>query len=600
VKNMSASNIARIAGLVPDEPKTASVFDGNHSVAPIGQASRSTAFNCPSQKIDGLGQTPNVGGGHGWKLDRWGKVMLFLMIGSEGGTFYTAESKLTKNHAKNLLECISLDGLKVVSMIEQVSVAGRAPKQSPGIFALALCAVFGDVSTKTAAYHAVDKVCRTHATLLEFFNVFFSMREKTKGMSRGARNAVDRWYSSRDAGELAFQILKGRKRGDMTVERIIACGRPTPATPNHSTVIRWAIKGWDEIGSEPHPDSQLVRLWAFEAAKKAKTAKEVARLIRNHNLQFQMVPSNWHGHRVVWEALIERMPLNALIRNLGRLTANGMIAPLSDYSKLVVEKLTNQEALIKSRVHPFHVLMAQVIYAQGQGDKGGLTWKPDQNINSALDQAFFLSCGSIIPSGRRTLICLDSSGSMGHYGMANSHWNKVNGLNGVSAMTAGAAMALITARTEPNSYFITYDQRVYNQVQINSQATLSQVIASLPRSGNLTNCGAPMQWALNEKIPVDVFSQYTDGQTNMGTQHPFEALNSYRQGMGIDALMTVALMSADDDTITDPNDPKCMNIVGFDSGCPRLISEFVRANGYAGLATSSSKDVDDVNEDLSE
>lgn len=57
---------------------------------------------------------------------------------------------------------------------------------------------------------------------------------------------------------------------------------------------------------------------------------------------------------------------------------------------------------------------------------------------------------------------------------------------------------------------------------------------------------------------------------------PFEAMQSYRQKLNIpDAKLIVAGMTATDFTIADPEDPNMLDIVGFDSAVPELVSNFI-------------------------
>ncbi len=107
--------------------------------------------------ILGSTQTPDNAGGYAWAIDDWGRLDRFLVLGSEGGTYYVGEHKLTRENAEAVLRCIQADGLRVVQRIVEVSEAGRAPKQDPGIFALALCSAFGDAATKAAAHRALPR-----------------------------------------------------------------------------------------------------------------------------------------------------------------------------------------------------------------------------------------------------------------------------------------------------------------------------------------------------------------------------------------------------------------------------------------------------------
>ena len=68
----------------------------------------------------------------------------------------------------------------------------------------------------------------------------------------------------------------------------------------------------------------------------------------------------------VWEALLERMPLTALLRSLAKLTAVGVLRPLGDQLPLVLSALSDAGRIAKARLHPLAILMALRTYAQGR------------------------------------------------------------------------------------------------------------------------------------------------------------------------------------------------------------------------------------------
>ncbi len=81
--------------------------------------------------------------------------------------------------------------------------------------------------------------------------------------------------------------------------------------------------------------------------------------------------------------------------------------------------------------------------------------------------------------------------------------------------------------------------------------------------------------ALEARMPVDVFVVLTDNETWYGRVHPFQALKDYRQKMGINAKMIVVGMTATQFSISDPSDAGSLDVVGFDSAVPQLMSQFV-------------------------
>jgi 60 kDa SS-A/Ro ribonucleoprotein len=85
-----------------------------------------------------------------------------------------------------------------------------------------------------------------------------------------------------------------------------------------------------------------------------------------------------------------------------------------------------------------------------------------------------------------------------------------------------------------------------------------------------------MVTALQQRLPVDVFVVYTDSETYAPTVHPQVALEQYRKEMGIDAKLIVVGMVSNCLSIADPSDRNILNLAGFDTATPELISMFSR------------------------
>ncbi len=150
----------------------------------------STKRTPQSQPIPGTNQVPNSAGGFAYPVDDWKRLDRWLVLGAEGGTYYASEQKLSRENAEAVVRCLQADGARAVSRIVEISHAGRAPKNSPAIFALALAASLGDEATRAAAFAALPQVCRTGTHLFEFCEYATALR----GWGRGLRRAVAAWY----------------------------------------------------------------------------------------------------------------------------------------------------------------------------------------------------------------------------------------------------------------------------------------------------------------------------------------------------------------------------------------------------------------------
>jgi 60 kDa SS-A/Ro ribonucleoprotein len=259
------------------------------------------------------------------------------------------------------------------------------------------------------------------------------------------------------------------------------------------------------------------------------------------------------------------------------MSAVGLLAPLSDTARTIAARLGDREALRAARIHPIAVLAALKTYGQGHGVKGQNRWSPVAQIVDALDAAFYLAFANAPTTGKRVMLALDVSGSMGA---------AVLGMEYLTCREAAAAMALVAAATEPNHQFVAFTAgdspsrwaqypTGLTPLAISPRQRLDDVvrtITALPMGG--TDCALPMVEARKRGWAVDTFVVLTDNETWAGSIHPAEALRQYRQRTGIAATLVVVAMTASEFTIADPDDPGMLDVVGFDSGTPQIIAEF--------------------------
>jgi 60 kDa SS-A/Ro ribonucleoprotein len=323
------------------------------------------------------------------------------------------------------------------------------------------------------------------------------------------------------------------------------------------------------------------RLEAVQAIR-PMSPDEAARVIRVYRLTREMVPTALLVHAVVWEALLERMPLTAMIRNLGLMSKVGLLVPASDAARTIAARLSDRGAIRRARIHPLAVLAALKTYAQGRGMKGQGRWDPVASIVDALDDAFYLAFGNVEPTGKRTLLALDVSGSMG---------SPVHGMPYLSCREASAAMALITAAVEPEHRIVAFTRGTHpsqwsrthgsqydtglSSLAVSPRQRLDDVvqrITGLAFGG--TDVALPMVEALANRWAVDTFVVYTDNETWAGKIHPAQALRAYRERMGIAAKLVVVAMASNGFTVADPDDAGMLDVVGFDAATPQVISDF--------------------------
>jgi len=586
----------------------------------------------------------NHAGGFAFEIDKWTRLQRWLILGSEGGSYYASERQMTKENAGTVMECLKEDARRLVDTIVEISDAGRAPKNDPALFALAMvCKLAPRDEDKHYAYRALPKVAR-------FSTDLFSWAEAIKafgGYTHGFQKAVAAWYVNRDfqlrrllevdhlEGEERKQALrdlketfermgvKGRSYEDKLAKAIKVAHERSDASValqiakyqgrngwTHADMLRLAkpgsrYKGKDGIerrrasaqrgsaldhifgwatgkwapGNEPEGDATDI-LWAFERAKaiglegsvtKGRT-HEIVKLITDYRLPREMVPTEYLNEVAVWEALLYEggkygMPMTALIRNLGKMTSVGLLKPMSEANAKVIEMLTAEKLLKHARVHPLKLLVALNTYKSGRGVRGSLSWSPVSQIVDALDKAFYLSFQAVEPTNLRWMLSLDVSGSM--------DWDTIAGMPGITPRIGSAAMAMITAAVEPQHVITAFSHQMVEVQGLSPRMRLDSVVQQISRIGmGGTDCSLPMRYALQHRIPVDVFVVYTDNETWRGHIHPVQALREYRDQMGIASKLIVVGMTATEFSIADPKDAGMLDVIGFDVSAPKIMSEF--------------------------
>lgn len=526
-------------------------------------------------------QVLNSAGGFVFAVDKWARLDRFLILGTEGGTYYAGEKELTVKNVASLAECIKEDGLKTVARIVEISDGGRAPKNDAALLALAMCAKKGDDATKKAAWAAFPKVVRTGTHLLTMqANI-----EAFGGWGRSTQRAFSDWYQTKTLSSAAYQAVKYQSRNGCSQRDILRLARPTPKDDGFKALFKWVTSG--ELMDFAGEGLEIIK--AFESAKKTKDKKEIIKLIKAHGLTREMIPTEFLSEADVWEAMLPTTPIHAMVRNLANMTRIGLLKPMSSATKFVIDSLGDEAKMQKARLHPISVLSALLAYKSGGGGlytKSQHTWTPVSQIVDALDGAFYKCFKHVEPANKRTLLALDVSGSM--------DGGVIAGVAGLTPRLGSCAMSLVTAATEKEHHFIGFTSSYgtmgtyggkwggsnngVTSIDISPKMrldTVVQKVSALPMGG--TDCALPMIWAQKNKISVDTFCVYTDSETWAGSIQPFQALKEYRQKMGIPAKLVVIGMTATEFTIADPSDAGMMDVVGFDTAAPALINDFSRS-----------------------
>ena len=494
--------------------------------------------------IPGSGQVPNSAGGFAWAVDDWTRLRRFLILGSEGGSYYASEWKLTRENAQ-ARRALPGRGRPAGGRRDRPRQRrGPRAEERPGD----LRARDGGRPRRRAdaqgrARGAAAGVPHGHAPV--------PVRDVRRGLPRLGPLAAARGRPlvRRAAGRRARlpggQVPPARGRD---APRPAAAGAPgargeraatrrSSVSDEHARLFEWIVRGGETDGL-PRVVEGFVR------AQAAATPAETAALVREYGLPREAVPSEHLTAPEVWEALLEDMPMTAhdpqprdddarrrARAGLGRHGEGGRAAR------------RRASGIRRARVHPIAVLAALRTYASGRGARGRHEWNPVREVVDALDAAFYAAFGNVEPAGKRLLLALDVSGSM--------TCGCVAGVPGLTPRDASAALALVTAATEPRYEIVGFfaGRRGWKSgrkrrsgasasdgltpLAISPRQRLDDVVktvSDLPFGG--TDCALPMLYAQAQEREVDTFVIYTDSETWAGDVHPAQALRGLPPGVG--------------------------------------------------------------------
>jgi 60 kDa SS-A/Ro ribonucleoprotein len=569
-------------------------------------------------------------GGFNFKKGVFGQLRRWLIVGSDKNEFYATKQVLTRDNAKNVASAFASDPMQTVDIIVDVSHRGLAPKNDAAIFALALCLEMaarlaiqhrdtgeGEVAEEWVAYiqGAAPRVCRIGTHLFQFATYLQALG--ILGNVRG-RNAVASILNTWEITGLQMNMIKYRSRDGWTLAQLLDLIHPKTNDALRGAAYQWANWAEDRVRSigrmdgdgdlfygdilvdnkaaqgvlpnqtviwmgSKHDEEQreyqlidwhadLPLIWAFEQLRHETSKSRVVNLVTDYKLPWETLPDAWLNDKDVWAALTQHMGLTALIRNLGKLTSLGVIGLTGAQKMAIIGKLTDVEQLRRARIHPLNVLTAQLVYKQGKGDKGSLTWSPVQGVMAALETAFYGSFEAWEPTGKSRGLFIDVSGSMaGGYSKV-----KVGGSEITPCMIA-TVMAMCVARKEADHVIYGFADR-FRTLGITASDSLDVAMqkAQSNRFGG-TDATVAIDWAIKNKVKLDTFELFTDGQTWGGTSHITQAIAKYRKLVGDPTvkLMMLAITSAPW-TFADPKDRMQADFPGFGADTPKLMEMFIR------------------------
>ncbi|MDI9636686.1 TROVE domain-containing protein [Kamptonema cortianum] len=514
---------------------------------------RHLTIRTPSQskEIRGLNQVRSESGGHVWAVDRWTLVERFLLLGTETGTIVPGQQKREKGSNANLEAAIAEDASRVLALIAEAGRSGRAVDEFPALFALAMTGAQGDDASRRAAYETMPQVART----AEHLFYFVSASDELRGWGRGLRKAVGNWYTEKSDDDLVYQLIKNQARFGWSHADVLRKAHVTPISSEQSVILKWAV-GADYEGSNQFLNS-VIQLRSMDSMIGA------VELISQMDLPLHVIPRHMLTQPDVWNVLLPKMPLPAILENLGVLSALGLLSEKSANTELVCQRLTDADRLRASRVRPASIWMSYREYALGVSIPDSRCWEPTASVLDALEAAYRLARVNGRQTGCRFVI---SSGHAGSEAAGPRH----------SAIPSNEVKNLFASEFSLNG----------DEVFVMTSAGRCQLLQYEMGSGMVAGSGLmdieqsdvdpawPIIWAARNRVNIDLFILCQEHGSNRVLWELTQALASYREATGYPAKAAVVDLSARRDPDHVEFDPGILQVVGFDDSVPHALREF--------------------------
>uniref|UniRef100_A0A1E1XE40 Putative 60 kd ribonucleoprotein ssa/ro n=1 Tax=Amblyomma aureolatum TaxID=187763 RepID=A0A1E1XE40_9ACAR len=529
------------------------------------------------------------------------KVRRFLRTGMEDGRYQAggvagANAKFSRASARTVHELLEEHrGPEVVKELLHATACDgdslhRAVCPEAVAYVLALCAASDHRGTKKAAYSAFPQVCRCPAQLFAVTRYLEEVSEGT-GWGRAHRRAVSRWYTAGEvengeggARRLAAQTTRVVRRHRWTHADLLRLAhvRPPAHRPGVAVVLRYLARGLPAAakmveeqeaekggGAEEEARETLAYLKAVHEVRHTQDEQLAARLVEEHQLALQHVPSHLLRSKEVWLSLVRQLPLAELVAHVPQLSRASMLSrgPLVG---LLRERL---QSAGEQSPPPLGPLETYALKRHLEASRPKQHHRPasSQQLDDVIAALHEHSFKAVLATGKRFLVAVDVRGPMAH--------GRVRGLDGVTPAEASALLLQALVRTGDAVTAVAFGARGLVQLEVDARMSLADISRRMRETPmGPVDLSLPLRWAQRQERPFDLFLVCTDSQVQSFAVHPAEALQEYREVCSLpDTRLAVCAMCSRGFSLTPYGEMGMLDVAGCDGHTLQLLQDF--ANG---------------------
>ncbi|XP_005103239.2 60 kDa SS-A/Ro ribonucleoprotein [Aplysia californica] len=530
-------------------------------------------------------------------LDR---LTRFACFGSEDGTYNVIKKNDFSKEGTGSIDSILTSkekSLEAVARLKKIFQQTCYSKKEPLIYALARIVRNSPIpegdkhvvdEVRENAYLVTFDVCGTAEELFTFVDFDKRVAVPPKvGWGRGMRDMVKSFYESRSAQELLKEVTRCKSGKGFSHKDLIRLSHVNPERKSKgmAAVVAYVLQGRKAMEEHQKESDEAVQevlgvVRALESLCSSDPLKEdvIRSVIQQHSFRGRQIPSWCYQYAEAFEALLEHMSLEEVIRAVPKMASLGMLDPKTEQCQRIIDRLQDKEAIERDRLNPVMIFSCMKKYETNRAKK----WVRNQDVVNAFSVAYETSLKTLPRMGKRHLLAVHISSKVTKL--------RVIGSSTLSPIMPCAVMAQLLAEAEDSFeivFFHTQTSPLNIEKGMHTVAIVEQILrAARDPANQSSDLCQPLQWAASNGKVFDNILILTDKKVVQTPQTLVDNIRQYRSTSQQEAKVAVIGLS---DMIQFPNadDLNYLDISGFDETVPGLVRKFFE--GYSEPPAPSEK-----------
>lgn len=414
--------------------------------------------------------TTTHNGGVGYTMDAKAKLMTQVMTCFFGEPKFYGGQQHNNDIVKGIREMLEIDP----KFVANLGVYTREVLHLRSVTHVIAAELAAHVKGKPFARAAISKIVERPDDMTEIFAYYMTLFGKPipNSMKKGLGDAFKRF------DEFSLQKYNGgaRQAKEVKLKDIYLMCRPSPT--NQEQYEMWRRMIANELATPV--------TWETQLATRGNTKEVWEELLQNNNVGYM-----------------------AMLRNL-----RNIIQSKAGNVELAYEKLSNEQAVLRSKQLPFRFLTA---YKMAQSEGWG-----NSKLLDVLDNAMKLSAQNIKKIPGKTFWAADASGSMSFQTISAKSIMRPSDI-AITLMSMGNYISDESITSVFASTFKPWPVSAQGGILANAQS-FNHVDVGASTNGHL-----PIQYLLENKIFVDRIVMLSDNQVNPCLRNAQSMLDEYRR-----------------------------------------------------------------------